>query len=123
MCLQYILVRFPPSPPSILLRTMSTGFILLFAYMNTKYIHHIQAYSPFSYATPSHYCLPLEKTCFTIWSSFSKCILMFEGVLPWHFRHVYSHDSIIINPLLFLYHHAPLLSLAYSVLCHIFIYR
>jgi hypothetical protein len=47
MCLQYILVRFTPSIILPLLRIISTGFFLLFSYMNTKYIHHIHPHSPF----------------------------------------------------------------------------
>jgi hypothetical protein len=51
MCLQYILIRFTPSivVPFHLpfLRTISAGFILLFSYINTKYVHHISTHSPF----------------------------------------------------------------------------
>jgi hypothetical protein len=42
---------YPSSSPS--LRTISTSFILLFSYTNTKYIHYIHSHSPFSYAFPS----------------------------------------------------------------------
>jgi hypothetical protein len=38
--------------PSPFLRTISTVFILLFSYMNTKYIHHIHPHSPFLHAHP-----------------------------------------------------------------------
>jgi hypothetical protein len=40
---------FPLSP---LLRTISTGFILLFSYMDTKYIHNIHPHFPFPCAHP-----------------------------------------------------------------------
>jgi hypothetical protein len=45
MCLQCVLIRFTLSiillhPPSPFLRTISTGFIVLFSYMNIKHIDH-----------------------------------------------------------------------------------
>jgi hypothetical protein len=43
------LVGFTPS----FLRAISTGFTLLFSYMDTKYTHHIHPHPPFSYAYPS----------------------------------------------------------------------
>jgi hypothetical protein len=58
MCLQYILIRFNPSitlphlPCTPLRRTISTGFIILFSYRNTKYICHICPPSPFALSPP-----------------------------------------------------------------------
>jgi hypothetical protein len=57
MCLNYILIKFTPSivlPPHSLpvLRTISTGFIILFPHINAKYIHHILPLLPFPYAQP-----------------------------------------------------------------------
>jgi hypothetical protein len=76
MCLQYILIKysppiFLPHPLSLLHRTISTGFIFLFSYMNTKYIHCILPPS-FPYAL-------LERTYFTFFPSFLKCILTVQG--------------------------------------------
>jgi hypothetical protein len=57
MCLQYILDLPPPSfslfLPSPSLRTISTDFILLVSYMNTKYIYHVHPHSSFPCAYPS----------------------------------------------------------------------
>jgi hypothetical protein len=52
MYLKHILVGFTPSIvlpllPFLLLRIISAGFILLFSYMETKYVHCIHPYSPF----------------------------------------------------------------------------
>jgi hypothetical protein len=62
MCLQYIPIKsnhsiilfYPPLP----LTTISTGFIVLFSYMNTKYIHNIFPPSPsaYDYLTPTGTC-------------------------------------------------------------------
>jgi hypothetical protein len=38
--------------PSSLLRTISTGFILLCSYMDTKYIHHVYPHAPFPCVHP-----------------------------------------------------------------------
>jgi hypothetical protein len=81
MCLQYILVGFIfsiilPLLPS-LLRTISTGFILLFSYMDTKYIHCIYPHSPFpcihSLSTDTH---PWKRLIFFLLPFFFiyKCI-------------------------------------------------
>jgi hypothetical protein len=70
MCLKYILVGFTPSiilllSPSSLLRTTSTGFILLFSYMDKKQIHHIHLHSPFPYGfTPVPVVLTPKKDLF-----------------------------------------------------------
>jgi hypothetical protein len=40
------------------LRTISMGLIIIFSYMNTKYIHHIHPHLSFPYALP----LPLLPT-------------------------------------------------------------
>jgi hypothetical protein len=54
MCLQYILIRFASSiiltQPLCPLRKISTAVIVLFSYMNTKYIHHILPPSLFPHA-------------------------------------------------------------------------
>jgi hypothetical protein len=47
----YPLHHIPFCPLSPILRTISTGFILLFSYMDTKYIH-IYTLSPFPCAHP-----------------------------------------------------------------------
>jgi hypothetical protein len=113
MCLQYILARLTLSifllPPPSLPSTISTDFILLFSYMNTKCIHHIHPHSPFPYVLSPPWYPPPEKTCFPV-HLFLKCILKIKGVLPWHFRLLY----IVLNNnnpyyLLFLYYHVPLL--------------
>jgi hypothetical protein len=46
--------------PSPLLKTISTSFIVLFSYMNTKYTHHIHSHSLFPYS-PSP-LLPTSRT-------------------------------------------------------------
>jgi hypothetical protein len=71
-CSQYILISFTPPPffihSSLLLRITLIGFIVLFAYTNTKYFHHIHLSLCFPYALPSHSYPPLDKTCFTFLS-------------------------------------------------------
>jgi hypothetical protein len=84
MCLQYILVGFTPSIilplfPSPLLRTISTGFILLVLYMNIKYIHHIHPQSPFPYSHPFPQVLtPRKKLFYPFALHFWRCILMVQ---------------------------------------------
>jgi hypothetical protein len=52
---------------------MSTGFIVLFSYMNTKYIHHIHPPLPFPYTVPySNWNPPLDRTYFTFLSFILK---------------------------------------------------
>jgi hypothetical protein len=58
MCLKCILVGFTPSIVLLLLpyslRIISTGFILLFSYVYTKYIHHITLIPPFFVPIDTH---------------------------------------------------------------------
>jgi hypothetical protein len=56
------------TPPSfllflypLLLRTISTSFIILFSCINTKYICHIHPHSPFPYLPSSWWYTPPEK--------------------------------------------------------------
>jgi hypothetical protein len=111
---QYVLVRFllPFSP---LLRTISTDFILLFSYKNTKDIHHIHPHSPF----------PMPSLLSLVPPTLGK-ELLYPPVLqflrslyidnPMEFCFAFSDMYIscfnqINSPhyLLFLYHPAPLL--------------
>jgi hypothetical protein len=67
----------------------STGFILLFLYMNTKYIYNIHPH-PFLALT----CFPLyplqEKTYFTLPSFFfSKCVMIALAGFTLALTHVY----------------------------------
>jgi hypothetical protein len=82
-CYIHILVYNPlhhsPSSPLPLPRTISTGFILLFSHMNTKYIYHIHSHSLFLYAYPLR-LVPPEKTYFSLLPFiFLKCILIVQG--------------------------------------------
>jgi hypothetical protein len=52
--------------PLPLLRTISTGFILLFSYVNIKYAHHIHPHLPFAYAHSLPLVPTLEKTYFIL---------------------------------------------------------
>jgi hypothetical protein len=66
----YIYVGFTPSiiilleQDPLLIRTISTGFILLFSYMDTKYIHHIHFHSHFTCAHPLPVTLTPRKDLF-----------------------------------------------------------
>jgi hypothetical protein len=71
--LQYILIRFNPSffllyPPSPLLRAISTGFIVLFTFMSTKYFHLFALFHPFFMPSHSRLYPPPDRTCFTFLS-------------------------------------------------------
>jgi hypothetical protein len=86
-CLQYILIRLTPTSfsliPPPLLRTIRTGFIILFSYLNTKYIHHILPLSPFPYAFPSPVVsTPRTDLFYLPVLHFFKCILIVQGILP-----------------------------------------
>jgi hypothetical protein len=90
MCLQCALIRIILSiillhlPP--LLRTISTGFVVLFSYMNTKYIHHIHPPPP----CPSPPPLPLVPgPIFTFLSFNFKCILTVILYCILIYTHVY----------------------------------
>jgi hypothetical protein len=62
-------------PPSLLLGQFQC-FILLFLYMNTKYIHHIHPHSSFPYALPHPTAILSQKRCFTLLS-----FIFQEGIL------------------------------------------
>jgi hypothetical protein len=112
MCLQYILVRFSSSS----LRTISTGFIFLFSYMNTNYIHYIHPHSPFASAYP----FSLKKICFSLLPFiFFKCLLIVQGCFTLVLQAcIYCALIKLLPPCYFLilYHNAPLIfnSLQYS---------
>jgi hypothetical protein len=113
VCLPYVLIRFTPSiilphPPPTPLRTISTSFIVLFSYTNTKGIQYIH---------------PLSLSLFTLLSStsthswtrpvlhFFKCVLTVQGGFALVF-HTCPYHSLIRLPryyLLFLHHPALLL--------------
>jgi hypothetical protein len=65
-----------PLPPSPLLRTISTDFILLISYMDTNHIHH-----PFLVPSPLPLVLTTWKHLFSSCPSFFKigCILIVQG--------------------------------------------
>jgi hypothetical protein len=104
--------------PSHLLRTLSTGFILSFWYMNTKYIHHIHPHSSTPYAfCPSVGTSPGKDLPFI----FLECILIIQVDFTLVFQascfnqinppHTYSFSITIL----------PYYSIAYSTLYHIHI--
>jgi hypothetical protein len=69
-----------PSFHSPTLRTISTGFILLFLHMNTKYIHHIHPHSSFPCAHPSPTSTHPRKDLFYLpVHHFLKCVLLVQG--------------------------------------------
>jgi hypothetical protein len=84
-----------------LLRTISTDFIVLFLYMNTKYIHYICHFLPFPYAflppTGTHswaglFYLPVLH--------FSKCIFIFKQDFTLVFQECIYCTSIRLTPVL-----------------------
>jgi hypothetical protein len=81
MCLQYILVRFTSSfvlslPPSSLLRTTLTGFILLFSYTDIKYILHLYPQNPLSlYPPPPRDTQPQRRPILPYYPSFFKACI------------------------------------------------
>jgi hypothetical protein len=68
MCLQYILDL--STPPFLLfpapLRTISTGFILLSSYTDTKHSHHMHSFLPSLCLPYSRWYPPLEKIYFSL---------------------------------------------------------
>jgi hypothetical protein len=130
MCFQCIL-DIPPSSffcfLSPLPRTISTGFILLFSYMNTKYVHHIHPHSPFPYAPPTS-THPQKRSILPSSPPFlKKYIMIVEGGYTLVLQACVYYALIKLTPLLhhllFLYHHAPLIfsSLQYGMLYYIHI--
>jgi hypothetical protein len=117
MCLQHILVTCTPSIilphlSPILLKTISTGLILLFSYMNTKYMHHIH-HLPFPYAHPIPLLLtPRKNLLYTPGMHFYlKCMLIVQGGFVLALQTYIYHALFKLAPslLLFLYHYAPLI--------------
>jgi hypothetical protein len=117
-----IILLHPPSP---LLKTLSTGFIL-FSCMNTKYIHHIHTHSPFPYI----HLLALAPTPGNdlfyppVLQFFKK--LYIDSPRECHgtsdlYGLCFNQIDAPLSHLLFLYHHAPLMvnSLQYSALYYI----
>jgi hypothetical protein len=112
------------------LRTNSAGFIFLFSYMNTKYIHHICLHSFFPCVQPpSIGTYPRKIFIFLSCPSFLKikCILIVQEDLFLVLKVCKYHAFIKLTPsplLLTHYHHAPLIfnSLMYSALYYIHIY-
>jgi hypothetical protein len=77
-----------PHLPFLLLRTISSDFILLFSYTDTKYNHHIYWDSPFPYAHPPHTGThPWKKiylSLLTFIKKIFKCILIVQkGFALW----------------------------------------
>jgi hypothetical protein len=60
-----------PHPSSPLLRTTSAGVIVLFSFVNTKYIHHICLLHPLLMSS-LHWCHP-DRTCIAF-LSFTLCV-------------------------------------------------
>jgi hypothetical protein len=126
MCLQCNLDL--PLPLTPLLRTILAGFILLFSYMDTKYIHHIHPYSPFSCVHPPLTGIhPWERSIFPYCPSFFKCILIVQAGFVFVLQACVYGVLIKLTPtpryLLIPYHCAPLIfnSLPYSALHYIHI--
>jgi hypothetical protein len=66
--------------PLVLLRTISTGFILLCSYMDTNYIHYIHPHSSFLYAHHSPSDTHPRKDLFSLLIlHIFKCILIVQG--------------------------------------------
>jgi hypothetical protein len=90
ICLKYILVG------------ISIGFILLFSYMDTKYIQCIHPYSPFP-SSPTGTNSPRKGLFFPPalhFFFFIKCILIVLGGLPWYKTPLFKsiklkHDQIL----------------------------
>jgi hypothetical protein len=133
MCLQYIFIRFTlPSFSLIplLLRTISTGFITLFSYINTKII---PPYSPFLYhPSPRHTGVYLQKGPVFNFLSFIYLKVYIDSQRGFALAlHIYIYHALIrlTSPYysFFLYHSHSLLfnSLHHiSALCYIiFIHR
>jgi hypothetical protein len=104
MCLQYILDKFTPSivlsllPP--LLEQFQQVFILLFSYMDTKYIHHIHPHSSFPCAHPppssTH---PWKRPIFSLLPFiFLKCVLIVQGSFTLVLQTCIYHALIKLTP-------------------------
>jgi hypothetical protein len=128
-------LRFTPSiilphhllPPFF--RTISAGFILLFSYMNTKYIYHIHTLSHFPYVHSSLMVSTSRKDLFypTV-LHFFKIYIDSPGGFCLGTSDLYISCFNQINPprhnLVFLYHHASITFNSYSAIHYIiFIYR
>jgi hypothetical protein len=101
MCLKDILIRLTPSivlprPLSPLYRTISTGFIVQFSYMSTKYIHHIHHLSLSPYALPP----PILRKDLFYFPVFNilNCILIVQGGFTLVFQTCVYHASIRLTP-------------------------
>jgi hypothetical protein len=133
MCLRYILVEFTPSvvlplPPPPLLTAILIGFILLFPYMDKKYIHRKYPSSSFSSCADTLPVVPtLEKIYFTLLS-----FIFFKLSIYWNSKEFllgtsglyiscFYQSNALPHYLLILYHHAPLTlnSLLYSALYYV----
>jgi hypothetical protein len=113
MSLQYILIRFIPSiillySSASFLRTISTGFIVLFSYLNIKYICYICL--PYALLSPTGTCsrkdlfyLSVLHFCKVYINSTQGFALVFQTC---------TYHALIKPPphyLLFLYHLTPIL--------------
>jgi hypothetical protein len=118
----------PSSSLSPFLRTISTGLILPFSCMDTKYIHHIHPYSPFPCVHPPPTGPHLwKRPIFPLSLHFLKVYIDNPRGFALVFQACIYHALIKLTPLLcyllFLYHHAPIIfsSLQYSALYYIHI--
>jgi hypothetical protein len=110
----YPLYHSPSSRLPSLVRPISTGFILLFSYMDTKHTHYINPSSPFPRAHPL--LLTSGKDLFfspALHFFKIKCILIIQRgivlVLPVCIYRALT--TLIHSPyyLLIIYHHAPII--------------
>jgi hypothetical protein len=110
-----------------LLKTILTGFILLFSYIHTKYIYHIYTHFPFPVLTPIILVPTPERDLVfppTLHFFLIKCILIVRGSLALVLQVYIHHAFIKLTPspcLLILYHHTLLIfnSLLYSALYYV----
>jgi hypothetical protein len=123
MCLHHILDS-PPLPfslihPPLHLRTISVGFIILFSFVNTKYIHNIHPYSPFPYALPLLLVpVPRKGLVLTRPSLFKKYIVIVQGDFALAFDICIYHALIRLTPSIYCITLLPYYLTAYSALLY-----
>jgi hypothetical protein len=109
LLIQFTLTIILLCPPSPILRTVSTGVTFPFSCMSAWYFRHIHPPAPFLISSPSHWCLPTGRACFTfLYSIFEKrdfCLLKitnYTGSFIMTFPSIYVFYLKLYMPFTFL---------------------